>query len=119
MARHKRQGERESEKREGEREKKNQEYKGLSVNVSSSEWVWIGVIRVFHFIAWPPVPPQIMNPIHYPSPSGVPAFIILLNLYSEAGSWESDQRSETADQPPITQSQYLKGSKELFNARRR
>lgn len=51
MARHKRQGERESEKREGEREKKNQEYKGLSVNVSSSEWVWIGVIRVFHFIA--------------------------------------------------------------------
>lgn len=42
--------ERESEKREGER-RKNLEYKGLSVNVSSSEWVWIGVIRVFHFIA--------------------------------------------------------------------
>lgn len=32
-------------------EEKKQEYKGLSVNVSSSEWVWIGVIRVFHFIA--------------------------------------------------------------------
>lgn len=46
------------------------------------------------------------------SPFVLAAFIILLNLYSEADSWERDQFSETA--PPHHPIKIFKGQQRAF-----
>lgn len=72
----------------------------------------IEVIRVFHFTAWPPVPLVDHVTHSLAGPFALHAFIILLNLYSEAASWERDQRSETA--PPHHPIKIFKGQQRDF-----